>query len=158
MARGGKRVGTAGRGYSNRTDLNRGPRKPSRPVVAPATADQPYGAQAQQVRSLQALPMATRAAQAQTAPAASVTAIGSPAPADSGIVPGSLPALDRPTDRPNEPVTHGAPSGPGGGLEVLPRPTAGPDASVGDFITSLVRLNPSPELQQLADYVASGRG
>ena len=33
--------------------------------------------------------------------------------------PGSHGPIDRPTERPNEPVTHGLPVGPGGGPEAL---------------------------------------
>lgn len=40
-------------------------------------------------------------------------------PAAPGPAPGSLGAFGRPSDRPNEPTTHGLPTGPGGGPEVL---------------------------------------
>ena len=127
MARGGKRVGTVGRGYSNRSDLQRGPRKPDTPRVAPASSSQPHGTQAAQLRSLQALPSAPAAPVEVNAPPANGTGAAPPAP--EGIAPGSLPALDRPTERAGEPLTAGINSGMGPGAEALPPPppTADPD-------------------------------
>ena len=95
MARGGRRSGTPGQSYSNRTDLNqvRAPAGP--PQVAPPP--QP-GAVSQPAQP---------------------TALGAPATAPPE--PGTLGSL-LPTQRPGEPLTHGLPSGPGGGPEVLQRP------------------------------------
>lgn len=110
---------------SNRTDLN---------VPAPITTapNQPYGQAAQQQVAQRAIPMAgapTMPANAPPAgpggPQSSPPAAGAPGPdqlqamtiAHNG--PGDSLLLDRPTERPNEPVTHGLPSGPGGGPETL---------------------------------------
>lgn len=60
---------------------------------------QAYGAQADQVRQQQALPVAT---QPTPTPAAA------PMPAPTQVIP-----LDAPTQRPNEPVTSGIDLGPG---------------------------------------------
>lgn len=43
-----------------------------------------------------------------------------------GPPPGALGAFDRPTERPNEPISHGLPIGPGGGPEVLSNPAGQP--------------------------------
>lgn len=51
MARGGRRSGVQGQAYSNRTDLNSGPR-------IDALRGQPYGEAGAQIASQQALPMA----------------------------------------------------------------------------------------------------
>lgn len=101
MARGGRRTGSQGKAYSNRSDLNTA-RAPSMPTVAPA-AGQPYGAQASQIRSLAALPLAPTA---PPAPAATGTPAAPPTP---------MPDINRPTERPGEPVTSGAALGPGNG-------------------------------------------
>lgn len=109
MARGGPRTGTAGKAYSNRSDLQTAARPPSMPTVAPA-GDQPFGAQAAQVRSLQQLPL----------PNAAATPNPSPASAATGVAPGILPPINRPTERPNEPLTSGIDSGPGPGAPQRP--------------------------------------
>lgn len=78
-----------GKANPNRTDLNA-----PKPVPVARFTDQEYGQQAQQVASQQQVPI--------TAPA----------------IPPVTP-LDAPTTRPQEPVTHGLPSGPGAGPEAL---------------------------------------
>lgn len=94
MPRGGKRSGKPGGLYPNRSDL-RGPGTPDIPKQE--FQGQPYGAATQQAQAQQVAPVA--------AP---------PMPA-----PGSLGAFNRPTERPDEPITAGLPSGPGPGPEVL---------------------------------------
>jgi hypothetical protein len=37
----------------------------------------------------------------------------------AGPAPGALGAFNRPTERPNEPITHGLPTGPGAGPEIM---------------------------------------
>lgn len=160
MARGGRRQGAPGKAYSNRSDLNanaNGPRKPYTPTVAPA-GNQPHGAQANQLRSLAALPLATNPNTASTGSLAATGGTGA-TPDTGGIAPGQLPRLDRPTERPNEPVTTGIDSGPGAGSEVLPAAPITPDVSASMLIGSMHAQNPtSPELAQLATYVSGGRG
>lgn len=90
MPRGGRRAGRPGADYANRTDMQLGPR--TAPVVR--IPNQTYGQQAQQVAAQQQVPMGT--------------------PAVPPLTP-----LDAPSQRPNEPVTHGLPSGPGAGPEAL---------------------------------------
>jgi len=76
----------------------------------------------------------------QSAPGASVASGGSVAPApppaappaESWISPDQIPALDDPTTRPDEPLTHGMNIGAGGGREVL---------GLGDAQAGLRRLN-----------------
>ena len=95
----------------NRTDL-------AAPVTAPT--GQPYGVRAQQIAAQGAIPMGPQP-------------IASPGPGPGGPPPpidmaamqagmaqhaaihGPPQPLNRPTERPNEPVTHGLPVGPGGG-------------------------------------------
>jgi hypothetical protein len=98
VSRGGKRKGTVGTQYPNRSDLR-----------APALANQPstYGDKAQQQRAVQAVPL-PRPQGSVPGPALA----GGPAPAPP--IPGASP-FDRPTERPGEPVTAGLPIGAGPG-------------------------------------------
>lgn len=61
-------------------------------------------------------------ANAQAGPTPVAGAQPSPPGLGAGPLPGSLGPLHAPTDRPGEPVTHGLPSGPGGGPQVLAPP------------------------------------
>jgi hypothetical protein len=102
MARGGRRAGTRGAAYPGRTDLQ----------MPQAPQGLPYGDRAKLMAAQQAVPMA-----APPAPAAPMSGAGQ-APPPPGPAPGTLP-FTGPTQRPNEPVTHGLPVGPGAGPEVL---------------------------------------
>jgi hypothetical protein len=101
MARGGRRAGNKGQGYGNRTDLHS-----PLPVAAPTGL--PYGARGEMVGEQRAVPM--RPAPGPSAPAPT----GAPGP-----VPGDAGDFLRPTERPNEPVTAGLPTGAGPGPEAL---------------------------------------
>lgn len=94
MARGtngGRRQGTPGKAYSNRTDLNTD-YAPSTPTQTPASGG-----------------VAVPGAAAPTAPDVPQT----------WTAPDAIPRLDDPTARPDEPLTHGMNMGAGGGSEVL---------------------------------------
>ena len=79
--------------YSNRTDLQ----NPAAKMAATAAKGQSYGEAGKQIASQQAVPMGP-----------------SPAPTTpQGIAPGSMGALDRMTERPNEPITAGMDFGAG---------------------------------------------
>ena len=115
MPRGGRRSGKPGQAYPNRTDLNKGPQ----PVGNFAGPQVPYGTGAELSRSQQAMPVAP--------PPAPGPAQGPGGPAmPPGPAPGSLGQFDGPTQRPNEPLTHGLPIGPGGGPEVMSNPASRP--------------------------------
>lgn len=129
--RGGSRAGAPGKSYAQRSDL------PGKVLPVTAAPDQPYGVAGAQRAQQASLPMSTPPVVA-AAPApvggpvqgGGTSSPSSPAPATSGPpdlslppgmpLPGSIPGLDAPTARPDEPLTHGAPVGPGGGPEVLP--------------------------------------
>jgi hypothetical protein len=104
---GGRRQGTPGKGYSNRTDLLTA----SGGMVAPARPPEP-----------------------------------------TWMSPDQVPKLDDPTARPNEPVTHGLDTGPGGGPEAL-------GTLPGNPILASVRAaylrNPTPELRRTLAYITS---
>lgn len=84
--------------YGQRTDLNKMP--------VTAVPGQTYGEAGAQKSAQQAVPMGT-----------------SPqSMAPQGLPPGAHGPFDRPTERPQEPVTTGNPLGAGAGPEVLPAP------------------------------------
>lgn len=102
----------------NRSDLT----TPSPVTTVPG---QEYGQAAQQRMAQGVVPMGPQpvaqpspgaAPPASTDPNAMAAAIAAHTAAGRGINPGGI---ARPTERPNEPVTHGLPAGPGGGPEVL---------------------------------------
>lgn len=84
--------------YANRTDLQ----NPTKKMAVTAAPGQTYGEAGAQRAAQQAVPMG--------APQAPV------------VAPGSLGPLDRPTERPLEPVTAGNPMGAGPGAEALVPP------------------------------------
>ena len=108
--RGGRRQGTPGKAYGQRTDLNM-----NRQAVATGPS-QGYGQRAAQERAQQAVPLAAAPPTPTGAPAGGP---GAGAPPAAFPPAGSFGPLDRPTDRPDEPVTAGAPIGPGPGPEAL---------------------------------------
>jgi hypothetical protein len=163
--KGGSRQGTPGKLYPNRTDLSA--RKPLAPV---APSGQPYGVRGAQISTQRILPAGAPGTTVPSPPAPNDPApSGSGGPGGGGLAallgalnptagigPGSLPPLDRPTERPNEPLTHGSPSGPGAGPEVLGLPT--PSQNLGQLLNSLAagpRTN--PDIAFLANYTAGGR-
>jgi hypothetical protein len=108
MPRGGRRTGTPGKAYANRTDLN---------LPAQAAAGQQYGKRTQQIAAQRAMPMGRPSTDA--VPQGRGGAPSGPAAPPAGPMPGSLMPLDAPTQRPGEPVTTGLPVGAGAGPEAL---------------------------------------
>lgn len=134
MPRGGRRNGTPGAAYSNRTDLQS-------VKVAPG---QQYGKGAAQRAAQEAVPMAGRPTMpAGGAPAAPPTG----RPPSPGPQPGDLTPLDAPSTRPNEPVTTGLSVGAGAGPEAL-----GPLADKTDGIDDLAQYLP------MLEFIASQPG
>lgn len=115
--RGGKRAGKPGVAYSNRSDLN-GPQP-----VANYAAGNTYGTGAELARSQQQMPVSAPQAPGPTQGPPGLPGQPQAAP---GPPPGGLGTFHGPTERPNEPITHGLPTGPGGGPEVLSAPVARP--------------------------------
>lgn len=150
MARGGRRTGTPGTAYPNRTDL------PGKPLAPTAMPNQPYGAAGAQLSSQQAVPMASPPAPSAAAP----TPGGAAPPAAGGVgapmpSPGAAGDLHRPTERPGEPVQAGMAMGPGPGPEAIPGygggQSGGPGASMADIIGSAASVSGSPVLGRMAD-------
>lgn len=120
MPRGGARQGAPGKAYSNRTDL----------LMQRAGQSGTNTAAAAGVRA-PALPP-----QPMAGPG------GQPMPQ---ITPDQVAALDAPTARPNEPVTHGLATGPGGGPEALGAVPLPPSVT---SLQSAYLANPTPELRR----------
>lgn len=129
--RGGRRSGTPGKAYANRSDL-----------TGKATAAPTYGDKAAAQASLQAVPMASGASGGGAPP---VVPTGPPPP-----VPGALP-FNRPSDRPNEPLTAGLPIGAGPGPGVM-APAVDP---VIETLRAAARTSPNPAVFDLLEFMES---
>lgn len=125
--------------YPNRSDL----RNPAKKIAAKAAPGQTYGEAAKQVEAQRAVPMA--------APPTDV------APAPQRVAPGQLGPLNRPTERPNEPVTAGAPFGPGPtpqGMAYMGPRNADP---ILDELRALYAQYPNDDLANMLDsYIREG--
>lgn len=146
---GGARTGTPGKSYSNRTDLNQ-------PVkTAPGQA---YGQASAQATSQAAVPLPNNAGQlaAMTQSAQQTQQQQAPvageSPQQPSAAPGDLGAFNRPSENPNQPVTHGSPSGPGAGPEAL-GPTPGPN--IAQTIAQIAQSTGNQSLMALAQRAQS---
>lgn len=148
MPRGGKRSGSAGTAYANRSDLNS-----HLPITAPTGL--PYGENQALSNAQRTIPMAPAPAPAGSpAPAAgSGGPVSPPAPLP---VPGARPFL-RPTERPNEPVTSGLPTGAGPGTEALGAFGQGMGENMAQMLGAAAQATASPTLAFLARQ-ASAQG
>jgi hypothetical protein len=118
----------------NRSDL----RNPAQKIAKAAAKGQTYGEASEQMRAQQAVPMGS-------------------APTDTPprVTPGSLGAFNRPTERPNEPVTAGASFGPGRTPTTAFAPPI-EDAVVTE-LRALYSAYPSDELADMLDsYIREG--
>jgi hypothetical protein len=136
MPRGGYRTGRRGARYPNRTDLHT-------PLAPAAPAGLAYGQHQALIDSQRQMPMAAPATAAPTPPTAAPPGPSAAPP----VLPGSLGAFDRPTERPGEPVTAGLPIGPGPGPEALGPPLG---RTFADIIADAATASGSNELAQLA--------
>lgn len=121
MPRGGRRNGTPGKGYGNRTDLM------SSPDMTKNTAAS-----------------GGMVAPAQSGPPVEPAALQGPA-----IGADQVPNLSDPTMRPNEPVTAGLPLGLGAGPEalgIMPPQQVDP---VRQVVEALMLISPNPDLYRI---------
>lgn len=144
MPRGGRRGGTQGAKYPNRSDLRTGPL----PMSAPQGL--PYGDRQKLIAAQRAVPMGP----------APTPGVATPAPTQAPApVPGANPLI-APTNRPSEPITAGLPMGPGPGPEAITGVgQAGMNASnVANLLTSMAQIpGAGSELGNLAQYAQSGK-
>lgn len=148
MPRNGRRKGATGTAYAQRTDLNA-----RLPVTTPTGL--PYGENQALANAQRSIPMAS-------APTPTAAPAGGPSPAPGGTpstplpVPGARPFL-RPTERPNEPVTAGLPTGAGPGPEALGAFGQGMGGGMADMLNQAAQAAGSPTLSFLARQ-ASAQG
>ncbi len=91
--------------------------------------------------------------QQQGAPMAGPTPRGAVREAPMNV-PGMPPItpLTAPTERPDEPITSGVDFGPGAGSEALNLPR---ERSLSEILASMIDMDPTGEVQELYDFVAS---
>ena len=147
-------------------------RNPNRSdLAAPVTAapNQPYGIAAQQIAAQGVVPMGPQPIagggqagppSAPSDPNAMVAALQAHAAAGGGPHPQGF---TRPTERPNEPVTHGLPIGPGAGPEALTgiggitRDNMMGQATLGQLLSQLASQPGAPSaVQDLATRASAG--
>lgn len=132
MPRGGRRAGTPGKNYGQRSDLNQ-VRKPSGPPAPPAPnlTQQPGPAQPAQP-----------------------TMSGAPAAGPPIPQPGTLGSLG-PTLRPGEPITHGLSTGPGAGPEIFQQFQPDPLVQAKVLLSSIPAVHQTPALRALSAAVGA---
>ena len=140
MPRGGRRTGTPGASYSNRTDL-----QSVKPMAPQAATGQAYGAAGAQLASQKVVPIARPATDAMPAPGASA------APAPPMALPGSVTPLDAPSTRPGEPVTAGMDMGAGAGASANPFSNVGSEDDALLGLRAAYSVYPSEELRMLLE-------
>jgi len=129
--------------YPNRSDL----RNPTKKLAAKAAPGQTYGEAGKQIAAQQQIPMA---ASPQPAVAPPQTAVERPRPGQFG-------PLDRPTERPDEPLTAGAPFGPGRTTQVSGYAGVRNSDPILDELRALYAAYPSEELADMLDsYLREG--
>lgn len=119
--------------YSNRTDLQN--------VAAKVATGQTYGMAKQQMDAQRAVPMGKSPAD--------VAAVQRP-------VPGTLGSLTRPTERPAEPITAGAPFGAGPNPIAAGIPMSQGDSALAE-LRAIYQMFPNDDLADLIDsYTRDG--
>jgi hypothetical protein len=120
--------------YPNRSDL----RNPATKIAKTVAKGQTYGKASEQMRAQQAIPMGS-----------------SPTDTPTRVTPGSLGAFNRPTERPDEPVTAGASFGPGRTPTTFFTPPTQDDIVI--ELRSLYAAYPSDDLADMLDsYIREG--
>lgn len=159
---GGTRVGAPGTAYPNRSDLNANKSLPAR-----AATGQTYGKAGQQLQAQQTVPMAPQPVPLPPpgAPGPALPSGPAPGPPPPGSPPmtmappphppGGMGALNRPTELPAQPVTHGAPVGPGPGPEALPQAVSVQNGPMSMLLNQIYAKTGSPAVQQLAQSAAA---
>lgn len=87
----------------------------------------------------------------QSAPMAAAQKIPNKNPAVANAAP--ITALTAPTERPNEPLTHGSPFGAGPGPEILGMPKN--TSKVSDTLSKIVQYDNTGQLSELYNYLIS---
>lgn len=155
---GGDRSGTPGQNYPNRTDIQQMKSLPAR-----AAPGQTYGKAQQQLQAQKIVPMAPPRLALPTPVSPSGPAGPAPAPSPGagpllspGAAPGAAGDLHRPSERPQEPVTAGAPIGAGPGPEAIPQgPTSPTNTNLSRMLAQIAQSSGSQAVNQLAQRAAA---
>ena len=128
--------------YANRTDLN----NPGKKVAMATAKGQTYGAATAQMESQRAVPMGQAPTEMQAAQ-------------QSYAAPGANGAFDRPSERPNEPLTAGVNFGEGPNqMQSGIMPPARVDDPIVERLRALYQQFPNEDLADLLDsYVNDGQ-
>ena len=135
---------------------NRGGMRPTAPQNNPANVSATGGAGqsgTQAAKYIPGLPYGqgqTTMNQQQSAPMAGPNSTA-PASPFSEMMP-SITPLTAPTERPNEPITAGMDFGAGPGSEALSLPR---QRSLSEILASMIDIDPTGDVRELYDYVAS---
>jgi hypothetical protein len=128
--------------YSNRSDLRNSAKLPAK-----AATGQTYGEAGKQMAAQRAVPMA--APPTDVAPTAT--------PQQPRVAPGSMGPLNRPTERPDEPVTAGAPFGPGRNQQLGGYMGARNSDPILDELRAIYSVSPNEALADMIDsYIREG--
>jgi len=129
--------------YPNRSDL----RNPTKKLAAKAAPGQTYGEAGKQIAAQQQVPMA----------ASPQPVVAPPQAAVERQRPGQFGPLDRPTERPDEPVTAGAPFGPGRMAPMSGYAGVRNSDPILDELRALYAAYPSEDLADMLDsYIREG--
>lgn len=134
--RGGKRQGTPGMAYSNRSDLAQAPR---------AAPSKRYGEAQASLDAQRAVPLPQQ-------PAVTAGAGGGSTPPPPGPLPGDL-GFAAPSSRPAEPITAGLPIGAGPGPSAL-QPAVDP---IVETLRAAYRAFPNAETAALLEAIEGSR-
>jgi len=116
--------------YGNRTDLN----MPKAKVARAVARNQTYGKAKEQLDSQRAVPMGGAPTEVR---------------ANSSAPRRSSGPFDRPTERPNEPITEGAPFGPGMGPAAAGIPMYNPQIAAVEELKLFAQLDQNSDLADL---------
>lgn len=146
MPRGGRRAGSPGGQYSNRTDLAQQQNK----VPAMVAPGQPYGARQAELDAQRTLPVAS--SPVLTPPGGSPVPVGAGGAAQPFAHTSSpMGDLDRPSERPDEHVMHGNIQGPGGGPDAMPAPAAVAGGDMSQMLQQVAQHTGDPAISALAN-------
>lgn len=115
---------------------------------------QPYGDAQQFLNEQRSAPLAA-GPQAVQAPQAPVAPAGMPSAPGGQSLAGAVTPLDAPSQRPGEPVTHGAATGAGAGPSVLnlPPPEIQAQQTAAAYIQNLAKTSNNPAVSYLAQNI-----
>jgi hypothetical protein len=135
---------------------NRGGFRPTAPQNNPANVSATGGAGqsgTQPARYISGMPYGEGQAtmnQQMSAPMAGPNQSAASSPLDAMMAP--VTPLTAPTERPDEPITAGMDFGAGPGSEALNLPR---ERSLSEILASMIDIDPTGDVQELYDYVAS---